>query len=616
LIVTSEGAVEHFSVIAPLNLGRSDIEGLCHMSDTSWLSADFIGEKPGCDLVMKGGITSGVVYPLAVVELARKYRFRSIGGTSAGALAAAITAAAEYGRENGGFERAARIPDEIAGSLFDKFQPDQRLKPLFRMLTATLGQKSAAAKSAAVVRTALSGYASTLLLGALPGLVLVAASIVWFGVGWALFGAMLALAGAIVMVVRRIIHAVGHEFPSADFGLCPGRTMAGGPGPGLTDWLADTIDHVAGHLDADGRPGPPLTFGDLERGGVGGKAIELATITTDLAMRRPYRLPFRDRLHFFSRAEFSRLFPARVVDHMTAHSDLLPEGQNVTGDLYYFPDPPNVPVVVAARMSLSFPGLIQAVPLYKCDHTLLQENDRRRPQRCLFSDGGLSSNFPIHFFDRLWPNRPTFAVALDRYSEQRHNDGAVERRVSMATDPREGQLLPIVPIKGIGGFVMTLLDAAKDWQDNLQSLLPGYRERIVHVALKPDEGGLNLTMPPELIKALTGYGKDAGRLATSAFDMDGHRWRRFLISMARVEETLDELAKAHDDAGASESFGAFLARFHFDRSYRPKDVRWKSEILKRAETLVELGREWRTHPTIRSGNIPKPDCEMRIEPQQ
>src|SRR2546425_5288069 len=51
-----------------------------------------------CDLVMKGGITSGVVYPLAAVELAKAFRFKNIGGTSAGAIAAAATAAAEVGR--------------------------------------------------------------------------------------------------------------------------------------------------------------------------------------------------------------------------------------------------------------------------------------------------------------------------------------------------------------------------------------------------------------------------------------------------------------------------------------------------------------------------------------
>jgi hypothetical protein len=34
-----------------------------------------------CDIVMKGGITSGVVYPLAVCELARRYRLVSVGGS-------------------------------------------------------------------------------------------------------------------------------------------------------------------------------------------------------------------------------------------------------------------------------------------------------------------------------------------------------------------------------------------------------------------------------------------------------------------------------------------------------------------------------------------------------
>jgi hypothetical protein len=46
-----------------------------------------------CDIVMKGGITSGVVYPPAVVELSKTYTFKNIGGTSAGAIAAAVTAA-------------------------------------------------------------------------------------------------------------------------------------------------------------------------------------------------------------------------------------------------------------------------------------------------------------------------------------------------------------------------------------------------------------------------------------------------------------------------------------------------------------------------------------------
>ena len=53
---------------------------------------DFDNPASLCDIVMKGGVTSGTVYPLAIVELARQYRFSRIGGTSAGAIAAAVTA--------------------------------------------------------------------------------------------------------------------------------------------------------------------------------------------------------------------------------------------------------------------------------------------------------------------------------------------------------------------------------------------------------------------------------------------------------------------------------------------------------------------------------------------
>ena len=53
-----------------------------------------------CDLVMKGGITSGVVYPRAIMHFAQHYRLKNIGGTSAGAIAAVAAAAAEYRRRH------------------------------------------------------------------------------------------------------------------------------------------------------------------------------------------------------------------------------------------------------------------------------------------------------------------------------------------------------------------------------------------------------------------------------------------------------------------------------------------------------------------------------------
>src|SRR5258706_4693922 len=75
-------------------------------------------ETPRCDLVMKGGITSGVVYPRLISELAEKYRFKNIGGTSAGAIAAAGCAAAEYGRLSRknpqGFNELSHLPTQLS----------------------------------------------------------------------------------------------------------------------------------------------------------------------------------------------------------------------------------------------------------------------------------------------------------------------------------------------------------------------------------------------------------------------------------------------------------------------------------------------------------------------
>ena len=124
--------------------------------------------------------------------------------------------------------------------------------------------------------------------------------------------------------------------------------------------------------------------------------------------------------------------------------------------------------------------------------------------------------------------------------------------------------MPILPFSGLAAFLMRLVYSAKDWQDNLQSILPGYRERIVHVVLKPDEGGLNLTMNRQTIEKLVDYGKRAGSLLRDDFNLEEHRWRRFLVSMARMEETMEEVASAY--AQVPGQFGAFLEDFMRDRA--------------------------------------------------
>ena len=105
-----------------------------------------INKKLECDLVMRGGITSGIVYPRAIAKLAETYNFRSIGGTSAGAIAAAATAAAAYAARNGQdfFQtRIKTLPKELATNKGGKtvlerlFQPAPGLEPLFGVLMAS-----------------------------------------------------------------------------------------------------------------------------------------------------------------------------------------------------------------------------------------------------------------------------------------------------------------------------------------------------------------------------------------------------------------------------------------------------------------------------------------------
>src|SRR5271154_1964815 len=101
-----------------------------------------------CDIVMKGGITSGVVYPPAICKLAEQYHFKNIGGTSAGAIAAALTAAAEYQRRvtgsAAGFDLLGKLPETLGQvasggtQLFRLFQPDPPCRRLFNILTGSL----------------------------------------------------------------------------------------------------------------------------------------------------------------------------------------------------------------------------------------------------------------------------------------------------------------------------------------------------------------------------------------------------------------------------------------------------------------------------------------------
>lgn len=129
-----------------------------------------------CDLIMKGGIASGIVYPQAVLALKEAgHRFRCVGGTSAGAIAATATAAAEFGRETGGFDRLAALSERLCEEKFLRglFQPSAKTRALMELASTAFGGGPVGRKvvraGAARARCAPGPLVGGLALGALGG---------------------------------------------------------------------------------------------------------------------------------------------------------------------------------------------------------------------------------------------------------------------------------------------------------------------------------------------------------------------------------------------------------------------------------------------------------------
>lgn len=538
-----------------------------------------------CDLVMKGGITSGVVYPAAVEALAGTYRFCNIGGASAGAIAAAITAAAEYGyraepdSDTQGFARLQEVNQELATKdfLLSLFQPARGGKPLFDGAIALMkhrqgkevpGPRGGNAPPSKKVPRVWSTIWRLLcfvwlhqLVVSLIALAVLAVAVVsvvrtadhGWGIVAVVLSVVLALATAAMVTVgeaARILLGAYRAINKNNYGICLGMRVPGSTTPGFTEWLDQKIQDCAG-LD---REGSPLTFRDLHSPPDGSSPINLNLVTTDLSLSRPVILPLREQpahgRYLFKKKDMVGLFPARVVEFMWSKGEY--PGAALSGvanpkDYCYFPAE-DLPVVVAFRMSLSFPVLISGVPLYSYD------KDAKNVVTHWFSDGGISSNFPIHFFDSLIPGRPTFGLDLQPYPKDklwdtaRRPDGV--RDVYMPRSPKEPRRPRWVSVRSLVGFLAQIIDAFENWRDNMQSELPGFRDRICEIYLSSGEGGLNLAMPPDVIAGLTRKGRDAGNEILGVFDpqhWNEHRFTRYLTTMQMLQMRLQQAGQPFPD---------------------------------------------------------------------
>jgi predicted acylesterase/phospholipase RssA len=594
-----------------------------------------------CDIVMAGGVTSGIIYPGAIAVIARRYIFRSIGGTSVGAMAAAATAAAEYGRRTGknpgSFEGIAVLAQTLSDTaadghsrLFHLFTPEAATKPLLALVTPLFGGGGALKQALGIGRVTMSAWRI-----ALP-VVLAGLAALWMLYTQVLGGEVLAsavgVAAALTLVVAIWIVALiqilrNHWLPAwrcNGYGICTGGTSFGRgikkgqpPFEGLSVWMHRIIQEAAGRTPAD----PPMTFGDLwgatspegtrQEDPTAPRAIDLLMIASDISRNRTVQLPFLETPSpvYVETIVLKKYLPQDIAQWMIDHAGTYDPRIKPYRDVIRLPMPQDLPIVFAARLSLSFPVLLSAFPLMTPDFVAKKDASGLVQLRHLWlSDGGLTSNFPIHFFDSPVPSRPTFCLNLIDYNaaatdaaasgggaEHGEAPSAAEAKRTASkpiTEPQSdmrkassrrdtdkmptgdpppgdevwgfismasGNRLPPPPFTafdapnaGILPFFTSLLNTARFWSDNQMLIASGVRDRVVNIALRDDEGGLNLDMPAKTIADLDLRGRAAGLQISARYDpkaaidpetdlpnqeiFANHRWVRFRNFMAAFED--------------------------------------------------------------------------------
>lgn len=593
-------------------------------------------EYPPCDVVLEGGVTSAVIYATLLARLSKDYTLHHLGGASSGAVAATAAAAAEFTRQKASanptasFDLLEKFPDMLAEvdgrgrtTLFRLFQPKPKGRASFSVAMAALDQTAGDTLKAPAGRVGsalVANFPQAALLLALP-----VAGVGWIAGDWlsshlacgsGMGKALLCAAGWVLAVLPTAIAALFalavwallvtvRALRDNHWGLCSGMNEADFDRHALTPTLHGFFQSLAGQR-------APLTFGDLwwgpqpcdgtQREEPATRRIDLQIITSAVSLARPVRLPGdgkpgMDPLHefFYDPEEWRALFPDDIMQHLKDHArpaTLIHDSGRV---LFALPEPKHWPVLMAARFSLSFPLLLSAVPMYIAvpRRAMLRAGAAAtklpfEARKVYFSDGGITSNCPVHLFDAPLPRFPTFGINL--YRQPRGSGTRVSR-----LDTRDPELeasatsdaaVWTTPLP----FLYAIFSTMFGWRDSLQRSLPGYRERIVHVGVPHEAGGLHLAMKPETIQLLGDLGIAAAAKLREDFSAprangeanawERHRWTRARTTLSALRAYL---ATFVDRLGAGEPDYTRLLRIAAPLHHPFQDDKARKQALDLAE---------------------------------
>lgn len=375
------------------------------------------------------------------------------------------------------------------------------------------------------------------------------------------------------------------------------------------------------------------------------RLVNLELVTTDLCRQRPYRfpLPWQDarehdaeQLYFrIEDLEGADVFDADVINVMRD-----PAPTVIGSDRFHrLPDPWNLPVIFAVRLSMSLPGIFKAIRLYRLvggavirddlgrgitpgagAEPLRQADGTVRAEALWFSDGGITSNFPVHLFDTPLPGWPTFGLNLGAYP-----DGFPHQDVWLPQD-WQATRAPATGLKpSATAFVGSIVNTARSWRDTAQTGMPGYRGRVAWVRHRPDEGGTNLFMPREIIASMALRGALAGaRLARRFSNQDQwnrYRWMRLRVALRNLQNLRTELAynlPAYQSILAGPT--VFLPNAESNYPYDPYtgDIPWYQPNAQFAAAVRNLldgfGTGTPGDPDVLAGDTPAPHPDLRQVP--